>query len=392
MYLGDMKPMSAFKLLVFLAGLSTALFILRMHRVPWIVSRAPLQSHSQWVIIANQTINDAHTQQVVSQIPNRAPLIVSHTASPSQTLTSTVFESAAILETQASESQVTPARAAEKKLEFVHITKTGGSAIEKAASKAGLIWGACHYLSNKEVGCSQPDLPWKEPGYQSFSLTSPWHTPPKWLKHSIDEGMYPYNGADLFVVIRNPYSRIVSEYYCPWNGFQGKHRNNPDVMNEWVKHTVTALDTAMDEFNDRNRDGQWRRVQAKVEERTKRSKYGHFDPYRYLFAQKHYINQAEYVYDGDSVIVKNVVHYENLSKEFDALMKKYGIDLSLPPKEKDGTYTYKSQSKLSHTDLNPDTIALINKFAKPDFERFGYQRVENFGKDDRYSLEATTMR
>ena len=134
--------MSAFKLLVFLAGLSTALFILRMHRVrtvPWIVSRAPSQSDSQWVIIANQTINDAHTQQVISQIPNRAPLIVSHTASPSQTLTSTVFESAAILETQASESQVTPARAAEKKLEFVHITKTGGSAIEKAASKGILI-------------------------------------------------------------------------------------------------------------------------------------------------------------------------------------------------------------------------------------------------------------
>jgi len=41
----------------------------------------------------------------------------------------------------------------------------------------------------------------------------------------------------------------------------------------------------------------------------------------------------------NSVVVENVVHYENISKEFDELMEKYGIDTNLPPKGKGGTYT-----------------------------------------------------
>ena len=119
---------------------------------------------------------------------------------------------------------------------------------------------------------------------------------------------------------------------------------------------------------------------------TKQSKGLNED--KYILAQKHYVNQAEYVFDGDEVVVKNLVHYENLATEFDALMKTYGINTSLPSKDKGGTYTDKNKGRLSHTDLDPETIALINKFAKPDFEKFGYQMVDKFEKDDGYSLEA----
>lgn len=272
-----------------------------------------------------------------------------------------------------------------RKLEFVHITKTGGSAIEKAGYQDGIIWGACHYMNITEVGCMAADLPYQAPNYQSYALTSPWHTPPKLLKKYVEEDKYPYNDADLFVVIRNPYSRVLSEYYCPWLGFQAKFRkdtkhdkdpNDPDVMNKWVKSMVTRLSDAMEEFD-----------QRKDEDAPKKQAKG-VNEDRYILAQKHYVNQAEYVYDGDKAIVKNIVHYENLSTEFDALMKEYGISTSLPSKEKGGTYTDKNRSRLSHKDLYPETIALINKFAKPDFEKFGYQMVENFEKNDAYSLEA----
>lgn len=272
-----------------------------------------------------------------------------------------------------------------KRLEFVHITKTGGSAIEKAGSKDGIIWGACHYMNITEVGCSAPDLPYIAPNYQSYALTSPWHTPPKLLKTYVDEEKYPYNDSDLFVVIRNPYSRILSEYYCPWLGFQAKFRkdtvhdkdpNDPDVMNIWVTSMVARLSNAMETFNDR-KEGDLP---------TKQSKGMNED--KYILAQKHYVNQAEYVFDGDEVVVKNLVHYENLATEFDALMKTYDINTSLPSKDKGGTYTDKNKGRLSHTDLDPETIALINKFAKPDFEKFGYQMVDKFEKDDGYSLEA----
>lgn len=42
-------------------------------------------------------------------------------------------------------------------LEFVHITKTGGSSIEKAAAAAGILWGTCHFQAVKSLGCESPD-------------------------------------------------------------------------------------------------------------------------------------------------------------------------------------------------------------------------------------------
>ena len=272
-----------------------------------------------------------------------------------------------------------------RKLEFVHITKTGGSAIELAGYNNGIIWGACHYMNITELGCMAADLPYEAPDYQSYALTSPWHTPPKLLKKYVKNDQYPYNDADLFVVIRNPYSRVLSEYYCPWMGFQPKYRknvkhdkdpNDSKIMNAWVRDMVTRLDAATEQFSHRNHGNEVPKKQAPGVNEDEE-----------ILAQKHYLNQAEYVYDGDKVIVKNIVHYENLSTEFDALMRKYGIPTSLPSKEKAGAYTEKNK-KLTHRDLDPETIALINKFAKPDFEKFGYQMVDKFEDGDGYSLEA----
>ena len=96
------------------------------------------------------------------------------------------------------------------------------------------------------------------------------------------------------------------------------------------------------------------------------------------------------MYDGDRVVVKNVLYYENLSKEFAELMKKYDLEgVKLPPKDKNGTYTDKESTKrLSYRDLTPVSIALINEYAKQDFDAFGYQMVEIFKDGDGYSLEA----
>lgn len=278
---------------------------------------------------------------------------------------------------------------AKKKLEFVHITKTGGSAIEKAGSKLDLIWGACHYMNITEVGCMAPDVSYSAPDFQSYALTSPWHTPPKLLRKYVNESQYPYDDADLFAVIRNPYDRIISEYYCPWLGFQAKFRkdtvhtkdpNDPAVMNAWVQSMVTRLSKAMEEFKKIQRENAKPKVQSKDVNED-----------RYVLAQKHFVNQAEYVYDGDNVVIKNVVHYENVSKEFTKLMEKYDIEASLPPKEKSGTYTDTNNVKrLTYRALDAKSISVINEFAKPDFEKFGYEIVED-KFDKSYSLEATVV-
>eukprot|EP00984_Skeletonema_dohrnii_P015832 scaffold6930_cov156-Skeletonema_dohrnii-CCMP3373.AAC.1 len=288
--------------------------------------------------------------------------------------------SLALQEMKEVESRAERKRAVTKpRLEFVHITKTGGSTVEHVAATVGITWGSCHYMKLEEVGCSSPDLPYEARDYQSYALTSPWHTPPKILKQYVDGSLYPYDDADLFTIVRNPYSRVMSEYYCPWAGFQSqpkyrrgivhkKDPNDPKVMNVWVKSMVKRLGVAIDDFNAKKGRG-------KVMNRDS-----------LILAQKHYVNQAEYVYDGDEMIVKHVVHYENLFSEFDALMKKYDINVTLPSKE-EGVYSDAKKSRLSYTDLDPEAIALINEFAKVDFEKFGYQMVEKRFEEN-YSLEA----
>jgi hypothetical protein len=121
-------------------------------------------------------------------------------------------------------------------LEFVHFKKTAGSSIEKAAAEHGILWGACHFLKIPELGCLDPDIPYVAPNYPSYASVNrwhtPWHTPPKILRRTVERDFYPYLDADLFTVVRNPYDRFVSEYYCPWAGYKGDHKDHPDIMNQ----------------------------------------------------------------------------------------------------------------------------------------------------------------
>jgi len=270
------------------------------------------------------------------------------------------------------------------RLEFVHITKTGGSAIEKAGALKGIIWGACHYMSISDVGCSNPDLNYVAPDYQSYVKTSPWHTPPKILHAQYSPNESPYTGADLFAVVRNPYDRVISEYYCPWTGFQPKFRkntkhekdpNDPKIMNYWVKNMVVKLEESLNQY-----------MSVKPEYRPKEQSKGiNEDPYN--LAQKHYVNQAEYVFDGNKQVIKNIVHYEDLNLEFTALMKSYGLDVKIPSKESSGTYT-NNQKKLTYLDLDEESIEAINRYAAKDFEMLGYEKVSKFDKNGGYSLKA----
>jgi len=264
-----------------------------------------------------------------------------------------------------------------RRLEFVHITKTGGSAIEKIGADNSIMWGACHYMNITEVGCLSPDIAYIAPNYQSYALTSPWHTPPKIL-HSVVTVNEPYTGADLFTVVRNPYSRIVSEYYCPYTGFRRKGINNGLTMNNWISNTVRKLDKVLSDYS----------VQNPNDRPKEQSRNHNEDPV--LLAQKHMVNQIEYVFEKGVQVIDHVIHYENIQEEFNNLMEIYGLDLKLPNKESHGVNTRGKNSKLSHFDLFPETIAIINKYAADDFTMFGYEMVDKFQDDGKYSLSATS--
>jgi len=99
-------------------------------------------------------------------------------------------------------------------LEFVHITKTGGTSIEAAGARAGINWGLCHYSQRDKSGCTQPvDLNYIE-RKNPFLQQPPWHVPLQFLVEN------PFQNSETFAVVRNPYDRYISEYYCGW-GYDG---------------------------------------------------------------------------------------------------------------------------------------------------------------------------
>lgn len=226
-----------------------------------------------------------------------------------------------------------------KRLEFVHITKTGGSAIEMGAATSGIQWGACHYVEIPYLGCNHT-ADWEFPigvrmpeELKNKTHSEPWHSPPHWLIPN----PHPKDRVADFLVVRDPYQRIFSEFYCSAFGYNGTV--NPKSLNAWIV--------------------------GKLTEET--PYYGHLLPqYYYVFHHK-----------TGAQIVDHVLRYEALAQEFKLLMKLYDLKIQIPPKKESHFVMSieQSASRLTVADLTVDTLRVINKHYRRDFERFGYEMI-----------------
>jgi hypothetical protein len=189
-----------------------------------------------------------------------------------------------------------------KPLRFIHIAKTGGQTIAHVAKDlAGFGWG----IFDKDYGLRS----------LCHRLLSNVENPDIIDKH------------DWFMVVRNPYERMISQY----NWYIGRVKEDIGV-NHYLYRELEDLG----------------------------SRYNRF--------RCHFIAQHRYLEPQYNI---RVLRYENLEEEFNALMKEYGYSIVLDRK------INVSKKVASLSDLTLDTIELINRIYEKDFTTFGYEMVHS---------------
>jgi hypothetical protein len=140
-----------------------------------------------------------------------------------------------------------------------------------------------------------------------------WHLPTQLFPL---KGINPYENADLFAVVREPFDRLLSEYYYICRRKITKHWDfvdcnrtrvqEPEYMNEWIRHKLEQIPA------------------------------GRLAPKEFLNYNGHYTPQSQFLmsYPSQIRMIDYVLQMENLAPEFNALMKAYGISAEMLPHRK----------------------------------------------------------
>jgi hypothetical protein len=174
-----------------------------------------------------------------------------------------------------------------KELKFIHITKTAGSSIETVGLEKNKRWG----INHKEYGFWHEIFPNKS----------------KSLKEKYD----------WFMVVRNPYKRILSEYHFLAGIFNYNH--TPDEFNNFVIKWTTNASNDIESHHTYGRKG-----------------------------GDHFTEQYKYL---DPNIDIHILKYENIEEDFNNLMVKYNYNFKF---EK---INNTSENKYTVDDLSNETIA-----------------------------------
>jgi len=221
-----------------------------------------------------------------------------------------------------------------EKLEFIHITKTAGTSIEQMAAGAGIAWGACKFFIYPHCRGLKPINHGKYSKWECYnSEIRPWHCPP--MKFRL--GINLYRDLKTFAIVRNPYDRIISEYY--WKRMEAdrvslENANNETDFNTWINE-------ALDEI----------------------SKNG-------FYYDGHCIPMHNFTHYKGKKIVDHILGLENLTTELPTLMKMYNLNLKLPRSN-----VRNKGARLGVTNMTNDSIRKINEWAQLDFHLFGYKMI-----------------
>lgn len=218
-------------------------------------------------------------------------------------------------------------------LSFIHIPKNAGTSIEVLGNKYGYKWG---HNSN---AFKKYNITEKSEILKDLAASSVWHIPPKFINNNKGFDVY-FKNTIPFCVVRNPYSRIISEY----NYYERIHKNIPPKdLNTFISEIQSKLDNDFCHFG------------------------CHLLPeneYTYVPINDSWEQQNE---DNKQI---EIIKFENLQKEFEQLMIKYQI-----PIKKKLPHKLKFDSSVTINDLTSKSIKIINNIYKDDFINFNYDLI-----------------
>jgi len=325
-----------------------------------------LRQFSNLALLSVSTISHIPSQQDIYRFP---PSSFTEDEPRSQTSNQSTKQS-----TKQQQEQPNPKYYNIHDLEFVHIPKTGGSAIEEMAKRHGIPWGQCAFLPKGHAKCPGRRIPYGifRARDVPFSGVPIWHVPPKYFDQvmvfrndtRIGNPYIKKNNRTLFAVVRNPYDRLLSEYYFRMHLVLKKpleYTNKAKNLNQFVMHHLSRM-----------------------------SKFTPNDA-RFYQLSGHLIPQYEYVYSDHNPstmnntesnihnprppqekLVHHVLSFENLVADFENLMTVYGQNKTDWIFPEPNTIRATSQKLLSPKDFSPESIQLIQTFYRKDFEMFHY--------------------
>ena len=202
----------------------------------------------------------------------------------------------------------------DKNLLFIHIPKTGGSSITEFFNKNEMeisLWSKSNHIS--------PEVPYIKSKWDRDNISfSAQHWVPKYIKEYIKD----YDKYFKFTFVRNPYTRILSEYFFnPYINYKGI-----EYFNQLIPLFLENIDHC------------------------------------------HKLPQSDYVDDTIDYIGK----YEDLQNHFSNLLKMLNIKLNSKLPKLNNSFYNKDEliSIITRENLN-----LINLIYKKDFINFNYKTV-----------------